>query len=305
MSSPKKKILIFGSCVSRDIQRISGDRFQVIDYIARQTFVSANAPALPEPDTSRIPGKFLARSVKGDFTSDAMERIRQSARKADILLIDLASERHGVIPYRGTYLARTHDLLKSELLTPREYKKHIPFNSTLHRRKFRASALALKSLLKEEKVFRKTIIIAPRFTDISIDGSRVPLSHHKTASKINAEYRYYYRLLRNLGFTVLGLPDHFCKTTPDHQWGIAQNHYITEAYLYFADQLTLFSENPTVSRRVFASLNPEESFTSPNHYVLNIRIPVRRLRKIARTILPARLISLVRKYMMKIGAFQP
>lgn len=260
MQTSGPKVLIYGSCVTRDIQRISDNRFRVLDYIARQTFVSADAPPLPAPDTSTVPGKFLGRSITGDFTSNAMERIKTNVRKSDAFLIDLASERHGVIPYGGSLISRTNDLLKSGLLTPREFNKHIPFNTSEHRKKFRAAALNLKRLLMQEKSFRKTLIIATPFTDEATDGSRVPLSHHKTADMINEEYAFYYDLLKGMGFAILSLPDHLCKTTPDHLWGISQNHYVSEAYEYMADQIELFISEPAIAKRVFATLNTGRIF---------------------------------------------
>lgn len=255
MQSRKSNILIYGSCVSRDIQRITNSRYHLLDYIARQTLVSAYSTPLLEPDTTTLSSKFLERAVKGDFTSNAPSRIKESARKADAIIIDLASERHGVIQYKDGLLSRTNDLFKSNLLTANEFNRSIKFDSIKHRKMFRAAAIQLKELLREEKAFRKTLIIAAPFTDVSINGSKVPLSHHKNAETINNEYSYYYRLLKSMGFAILSLPEHLCKTTPDHTWGISQDHYIPEAYEYLADQIDLFILAPATAKRVFRALN--------------------------------------------------
>lgn len=260
MQTSGPKILIYGSCVTRDIQRISDDRFRVLDYIARQSFVSANSPSLPDPDTSAIAGKFLARAIASDFASNAFERIISNIRKSDVLLIDLASERHGVVPYQNSLISRTNDLAKSGLLTPREFNKHIAFDTPEHRKKFRAAAIKLKEELMREKAFRKTLVIATPFTDVTSDGSKMPLSRGKTAEMINNEYAYYYELLRNMGFAILTLPDELCVASPSHKWGISQNHYVSEAYGYLADQIELFMAEPVVAKRVFKALNSGRIF---------------------------------------------
>lgn len=260
MQTSGSKILIYGSCVTRDIQRVSNDRFRVLDYIARQSFVSANAPSLPDPDTSAIAGKFLAKTIASDFASNAFERIISNVRKSDVFLIDLASERHGVIPHRSSLISRTNDLAKSGLLTSGEFKKNLAFDTPEHRKKFRAAAIRLKELLMREKAFRKTLVIATPFTDVTTDGSQVPLSHGKTAEMINYEYGYYYELLRSMGFTILTLPDHLCVANPEHKWGISQNHYVSEAYEYLADQIELFMAEPVIAKRVFKALNSGRIF---------------------------------------------
>lgn len=260
MKNRKTSILIYGSCVSRDIQRITNNRFNLIDYIARQTLVSAFSVPLPEPEITAVTSKFQIRSVQGDFASNAPDKLREHAAVADTILIDLASERHGVIEFNKGLLSRTNDLFKAQLLSSGEFNKVISFNSIKHRKLFRAAALELKKLLLEEKVFRKTLIIAAPFTDESTDGSRVPLSHNKNAQTINEEYSYYYHLLKSMGFAILSLPKHLCVTTPEHKWGISQDHYITEAYEYLANQIELFALKPQTAKRVFSELNAPQLF---------------------------------------------
>src|SRR5690625_2672237 len=73
------------------------ERFEVVCYIARQSLLSADHDASAMfPADVRIDSHFQRRMMTGDFAGDLDERLVGAAGETDVLLWDLADERHGV-----------------------------------------------------------------------------------------------------------------------------------------------------------------------------------------------------------------
>ncbi len=91
------RVLIYGSCVSRDAFEVDGgEEFTVAGYFARSSIASAFATTpFVGPDTDLLPSKFQARIVRADLEKSLVSTIEEA--DFDVLLIDLVDERFDLI----------------------------------------------------------------------------------------------------------------------------------------------------------------------------------------------------------------
>lgn len=248
-----KKILIFGSCVSRDILRLNSDRFTTTHYIARQSLISAYSPPFEMPDSLRFKSKFLQRSIRGDFNSDAIKRIQFHAQNSDLLLIDFATERRGYLPIRkhsllpagnrSPVISFSREVATSNISKILPINNRVKFGSGRHFSRFTKSALKLREDLQKMNLFDRTIVIRVPFVDQSNSGLSVPQVHKLPGEKWNQLFIPYYDYLEGLGFKVTeALPSKYAVADANHKWGIGPDHYIPGAYNWWANELSSSGE---------------------------------------------------------------
>ena len=93
MNGPAR-LLIFGSCVSRDILNYPHDKTQLVlvDYYARCSIASLGLQPIEIPSTvQNISSKFQRRMVERDIRKDFLKDL--AGLQFDVLLIDLIDER--------------------------------------------------------------------------------------------------------------------------------------------------------------------------------------------------------------------
>lgn len=240
----RAQLFIYGSCVARDIVRVTQGRFGLVHYVARQSWISAATKSLPRPDTSGL-SPFSARSLTGDFASNLPYLLRREGRNADVILIDLASDRHGVYPHGEGFITNSGELRRSGQARTARESQLVEFGSAEHRRLFRLAANKIKRVLVAAGLFDRVVVLNAPFAGESDDGSEVPLARGLTSDEINGKYSYYYDLLEKLGFALLPVPpSHLVKAATKHKWGLQQDHYVDELYYWWADQIDEFVEQP-------------------------------------------------------------
>lgn len=237
------RVLIYGSCVTRDIIRLHDGRFEPSHYIARQSLISGFTRPVPRVPTPNLKSSFMRRTLIGDFKSDAPEIIRQHLPSSDVLVIDFASDKRGVVPLReGGFVSFTQELSQSKLLAEYPHGARIKFGTDHHFALWQAAARDLKDLLSTMSSFHRTVIIAAPFTDHAADGQPVQPFHGIPATELNQMYERYYNYVENLGFHVVRLPEILAIGNPDHLWGLAHDHYIDDAYTWMADEISSFTK---------------------------------------------------------------
>ena len=259
---------IYGSCVARDVLRVVPDPFEVTGYIARQSWVSAFTPPVKAPDLSHVKSAFQARNIRGDFESNAGERLTRLAAESDIVLIDIASDRHGVAAYEGGYVSLTPDHRRAfKGIVPGG--RMIPFGSDEHLTLFRSSMMRAAELLLDLDVLDKTYILEAPFTDRTVTGEPM-VGFGETAEEINVKYKPYYNVLGAGGFQLLPLPEELAVADHQHQWGPGQDHYADPAYHWWAEQIEARArgrEAPQQETEKFiepdSSLAPEPASADP------------------------------------------
>src|SRR5699024_10694274 len=100
---------------------------------------------------SEIGSDFQRRMMTGDFAGDLDERLAEAAPETDVLLWDLADERHGVHLFDdGSIVTRSIDIVRQpEVLSVVDGARHIPFGTDEHFELWAPRAVKLRERLEE------------------------------------------------------------------------------------------------------------------------------------------------------------
>src|SRR5262245_36139340 len=109
------RILIYGSCVSRDILNYQRDKKQLVlvDYYARSSIASLGAQPIEMPSAvQKITSNFQRRMVERDIRKDFLNNLADL--RFDLLLIDLIDERFNLyVKQQGRVCTLSNELLSS------------------------------------------------------------------------------------------------------------------------------------------------------------------------------------------------
>lgn len=225
--------------------RLHPEKFRTSHYIARQSWISAFSRPVSMPADMRFKSKFLQRSIEGDFKSDALKRISNHAANSDVLLIDLATDRRGYLPIGGTAatISFSREVETSTATQDLPARPKVDFGTDQHFARFTRTALKMKKRLNEIGIFDRTLILRLPFVDESTGGELVPVIQQKTGQEWNSLFIPYYQILEEIGFHLTPpLPDEFAIADSEHLWGLGPDHYIAEAYAWWAEQIMHFDE---------------------------------------------------------------
>lgn len=224
---------IYGSCVSRDTAEFAGgELIHVEAYIARQSLLSQTADASARfPDDAQVSSPFQERMMRGDFAGDVTQRLGELA-DVDLLLWDLADERHGVHLFDdGDVVTRSIDLINvPEVLGVVDGAERLPFGGEEHFARWSAQSESFVLRLRELGLFERTIVLDIPWATRTVDGSPAPASMGTPPAEANQKYRRYIELLRETGVKVLHLSAADVRADPQHIWGLAPFHYSPEVY---------------------------------------------------------------------------
>ncbi|MGH0553982.1 hypothetical protein COL75_04550 [Bacillus wiedmannii] len=119
--SLKNKILIFGSCDSRDIFRVYEEhnghlKYEIIDYYARSSLASVTAkPISYNEDQISLVSAFRRKALHRDLDKTFIKNLKDIAKKTDYLVIDFMEERFDILRYQNTYFTRSWEYRESNL----------------------------------------------------------------------------------------------------------------------------------------------------------------------------------------------
>ncbi len=230
-----KNLIIYGSCVSRDIFNLEESRtFKLTDYFARSSMGSLcsakyeNASAL-----NRIPSEFRRRMVAYDFSKKIVTET-EKLKDADVILIDLIDERFDLVALpTGQIITNSSELTESGLLADINDYQLIQHGSNERRELWLQGMQKFLGLLETHNKLNCVIVNkvywATRFEHPS--DSDFPVSLAAT-QKANQELDWMY------GELSKKLEKHqFLEYAPDfstadelHRWGASPFHYCKHYY---------------------------------------------------------------------------
>lgn len=232
--APVVRVAVYGSCVARDAVDLAGaDRFDVVTYIARQSLLSADHDASGRfPAEVEIHSEFQRRMMAGDFAGNLEERLAEAAPETDVVLWDLADERHGVHLFEdGSVVTRSIDIVRTpEVLSVIDGARHLPFGTDEHFELWALRAERLRDVLTELGLFARTVVLRVPWALVTTEGKSTPWSMGTSAREANVAYLRYYERLEELGFRILELQPLGVLADPDHRWGLAPFHYTQDVY---------------------------------------------------------------------------
>jgi len=226
-----KNILIFGSCVSRDIFNLEYSRdFKVSNYYARSSFASlVGKPYEDYAALSNISSKFQRSMVFNDFSKEVLTA---SAKidNADIILIDLIDERYDLVVFpSGEMITNSDELATSRLLkTPgldfRLVKQGTPERRDLWLKGVRRFFDLLRAHNKLDRVLVNKAFWAAEF-EVKTD-TVYPVDHQKIEAA-NKDLQWMYDALGNelRDDQFIEFQPGVCTASESHRWGISPFHY--------------------------------------------------------------------------------
>ena len=237
---------ILGSCVSRDTVDHEKDRFDLVTYVARQSWISAGRPAAGvaralEP----LDSPFQQRMVDGDVRGDALDRLAALADRVDVLLLDLVDERGGVVEVGGGYVTRLAELWKAGGARATAEGRHIPFGTDEHLALWSSAADRLVSRLAAADLLGRALVVRTPWAATTPEGDLVPVPEWMMPpGEANVRYAPYFAVLERAGLPVVELPEELARSPHDHRWGPSPFHYTGAAYTYLADRIEQHVRGP-------------------------------------------------------------
>ena len=226
------RVAVFGSCVSRDtVAAAPAGPIELLAYVARHSLCSAGTDAtrwMPSPVP--LTSAFQLRNFVADADGTAFEPWWAAAERADVLLVDLTDERHGVVEFAdGTRITRSIEgLVNAEIAAAYGAGEHLRFGSDEHFARWSAAADAFLDRLGERGLLARTLLVAVPWAERAIDGAAAPGSMGTAPRDANAAYARYHELVRARGVALVSVDDP--RADPGHRWGFAPFHYAPEVY---------------------------------------------------------------------------
>ncbi len=226
------RVFIWGSCVSRDtFGYLPQDEFTLLQYVARQSAISAATPPVTLQEPPVLESPFQQRQVVGDFISSLVPTVQREGEKIDLLLLDLTDERLGTYLLRdGTVLTRSYEFLKAKAHEQLPWgTEHLEFGSFSHRARWTTAITTLAPQLREAAPNARIVLLDVAWAARTDAGATTPASFGVSARKANRLYpRYVATAAQALGAEVVRVPPSDAVGATTHPWGEAPFHY-TEA----------------------------------------------------------------------------
>lgn len=244
MTVPRRLgVFIYGSCVSRDsFEHLEGSRFQLLEYVARQSLTSAFAPAgAPLLDVAQLTSPFQRRVLELDAASELPARLREQAGAIDLVLWDLFDERLGYYETSaGEIATNSVELIRWQRETGAETDARlVPYGSREHLRTFAQRLVDFSALLDETGLRDRVVLVAPSWATETDTGAPTPSSFGLSARRANVVTLPYLQAVYDVVSPglVISPPWSVIKAATDHQWGVAPFHYTPDVYRHITAQI--------------------------------------------------------------------
>ncbi|WP_258911407.1 DUF6270 domain-containing protein [Pseudomonas putida] len=232
-----KNLLIYGSCVSRDIFNLEESRnFKLTDYYARSSMASLCSEAYENDNAlSRIPSAFRRRMVACDFSKEILSN-KDNFSNADVILIDLIDERFDLISLpSGQLLTNSNELAESALLKDDSVAGYTTIKQgTSERRKLWLQGMQkffdfLRQIDKLDQVIINKVFWSSKFE--SKTDTPFPVAH-SFIEKANQELSWMYEALSNVlrEDQFLDFSPSLLTADEQHRWGPSPFHYCKNYY---------------------------------------------------------------------------
>ena len=233
-----RKILIVGSCVSRDaLEFLEPEKYMLTAYHARSSLAVLTSPVVPSKYSTalkKIPSAFQKRMVEYDFNKSILKNIADLSY--DILLIDLIDERFHLAVFENKYrVTRSTEFLKTELKPNSLINAHSEEFMQLW---YEGVNLILKSLSDKGGLYKLRVQKAywsnKLDNGLSIDKYSDEMVK-KENDKLESMYSYLEKFLNSSQF--ISMPKDLYIVKSNHKWGVSPFHYIDDYYKYLVENI--------------------------------------------------------------------
>lgn len=230
-------VITYGSGPAWELVRTySDDSVRSVGHVGRQSLISAMngaSPGVIPADASK--NNRTDRVVQEDVQASLMDRIRQQAKSADLLLWDINDERFGVLETENsTYITRSPQLTAAPLLLPRP-STVTAFGSEAHFALWQLACNDFVCFLKEEDLLEKTVVLDVPWASLDECGTDVALPYGLSPAEANSHFQRYHQHLADLGVQVLS--EETTISAANHRFGPAPFNFHDSVYHSLTQQL--------------------------------------------------------------------
>ncbi|WNB85190.1 DUF6270 domain-containing protein [Cellulomonas sp. ATA003] len=235
------RAFVYGSCVSRDsAEFFPGNTLQVLQYVARQSLISAFSPGPATVDLTAVQSPFQRRMLEGDAQGSLPALLERARDQIDLLLWDLTDERLGVlVSTDGHVVTRTVEGLAAGISGEVDGWRLVPFGSDEHFAMWIAALERFTGLLTGLELLERTVLLHVPWAERSDDGMPVPASFGTSSVQANKAYERYYEHAQRSGFAIEALPSSMSVTSSAHRWGAAPFHYTESTYREIVERIVV------------------------------------------------------------------
>jgi len=232
------KLLIFGSCASRDaVEYATPESIELVDYFARSSFSSLTSKAdLDEDALSKIKSDFQRSMVHRDMSKIFWKVLKQT--EFDLFLVDLIDERFAITQNSNGAL----HTLSNEYATVRNTQTGGVIYPATSIEKFvlwQKGWNKTVSILREQNALHKLVVNRVYWAGKDSQGN--DLSNTKESlikvANIQLDRMYDYITEQDSDIKFLSYPRGMLTADVEHKWGVAPFHYQRQTYLHTLKQL--------------------------------------------------------------------
>lgn len=226
-----KKVLIFGSCVSRDVFNFHIPGVELVGYYSRSSFGSAfSSRHAVDNFSGRLTSKFQQRMVRADFVKEFQSTLDQL--EYDNLLVDFIDERFQLFVGReGELVTVSAELGSSGFLDEADGQKIEAFSDDHFRFWERGWEKFIAQLNGKDKL-RKLLVHRARWSTTIDDGTLFADWKISHAARANDHLsRIFARVNQDIGEEqVIESPVDLVVCKSGHRWGVQPFHYVDGYY---------------------------------------------------------------------------
>jgi len=243
-SLAQPRLLIVGSCVSRDILNFfERGTVTLADYYARSSLAALTTlpVELSQLQLARIASPFQRKTVERETTKD-LYRNGTERIEADAILIDLIDERFDIYEAApGALITASVELHESGFFTDKDRNgdQWVRSGSERHRELWQRGVERLFAKLKAYGLDQRVIVNKVFWADQFEDGTPLPNDNAKKRRLANEHLSWMYSELERYvpaRHWIVADAQHL-RANSQHRWGVAPFHYGDAYYRQMTKQL--------------------------------------------------------------------
>lgn len=239
--NPQIKILMFGSCIARDIIEVGLEKglLKLPRCFARSSIASLASPAAVDENLlARIASPFQQHCVRADMDKSFLQVL--ATEEFDIFLIDLAEERFALLETEQGNLLTLSDEYMAHLDSTPIQGTTIEPGSVPYYEKWHQGWYHIESILKQRNALSKVRILRFFMTNQINNGELIDKHRQYPFARQNNLLLSHYEFLERIlpAECVINIPADLLLADPNHKWGLSPMHYIADMYHYALEHIT-------------------------------------------------------------------
>lgn len=233
-------IVIFGSCVSRDVFRVANQESN-LDYYARSSLISiVSNPLSIALDDIKLESEFQKKMVFMDFQKTFLMDIK--VKKDSFIVLDFIDERFDLMKVNGSYVTRSNEFVNGNLERLYTFERIPRFQNKTHKIWEESCQLFMDVLLSS--VPAENIIIHEAYwsEDYIENGHVIAFPNKGNIEANNEALRRYYNFVIT-EFPQISIVSSERMGSSEHKWGLSPVHYTDDYYNNIYKQIKEYIEN--------------------------------------------------------------